>query len=290
MINTALNFQSALTYVMTEPDPLAVSFEGDMKAAALNAVFQNIEDQINFLYEKTRLLEDIRDYTHSFVNKAIEERRAKIVENLKMIEMVYDEVDDPSCIVEPIIVQKGQTVKDRDGTLLPVFDIINNVLVMPGRVLGTNDILKVSVKEQTQKLSDSETVYKTAGVVEPLVQVSVSTSDNKQFFLDSYANNKPAEGTVTTTYEILFAGNKLCNYVSFSAVNDNVIKIVLYDIDNNMHLVMSDTAYTKPLRVVKALVTLQSKGYVKYPVQLPFASSASDSFSDIQGGNDSYDI
>ena len=177
MINTASNFQSALAYVMTEPDPLSVSFEGDMRAAAFNAAFQNIEDQINFLYEKTRLLEDIRDYIRHFVERTIEERRAKIIDNLKAIEMIYDEIDNPDCIVDPVVPQQEQAVQDRDGSILPMFDFINETLVMPGTTLEKNDILKITVKEQTQDYSNKKTVYDSAGIVEPLVQTSVTVSN-----------------------------------------------------------------------------------------------------------------
>ena len=280
MINTASDFQSALTYVMTEPDPLTASFGGDMKAAAFNAAFQNIEDQINFLYEKTRLLEDIRDYIRNFIDKAIEERRASLVENLKAIEMIYDELDNPDCVVEPVIVQTNQQlVYDRDNTELPSFDVVNNVLIMPGTVIGNNDIVKITVKEQTQSLSDQDIVYQSAGVLEPLVQASVNIASDRQTFLDVYSNSKPTEGTVTTTYEILFAGNRVCNYVNFAAVNCDIVDITLYDTEGNVQIVNSDAVYIQPVRISKALITLKTKEYNRYFVQHPIADIMPDFFT-----------
>lgn len=288
MINTASNFQSALAYVMTEPDPLSVSFEGDMRAAAFNAAFQNIEDQINFLYEKTRLLEDIRDYIRHFVERVIEERRAKIIDNLKAIEMIYDEIDNPDCVVEPVVPQQEQTVQDRDGSILPMFDFINETLVMPGTTLKKNDILKITVKEQTQDYSNEKTVYDSAGIVEPLVQASVTVSDNTTTFIDTYTSHKPIEGSITTTYEIFFSGSIECNYVNLPATNCDVLNITLYDIDNNFHFVTSSTAYVKPIRVVRALVTLRTKGYNRYTVRYPVTKTMPDSFTYPAGGQESY--
>lgn len=280
MINTASDFQSALAYVTAEPDPLTVSLGGDMKAAAFNAVFQNIEDQINLLYEKTRLLEDIRDYIRNFIDKAIEERRAKIVENLKAIEMIYDEIGNSDCVIEPVNFQvTQQVIYDRDETELPALDIVNDVLVMPGTVIDNNDIIKITVNGQTQSLSNRETIYQSTGVLEPFMQASINVTSDKQTFLDVYANSTPAEGAVTTTYEIVFAGKKICNYINFATVNCDILSIVLYDTEGNKYTIDPDSFYFQPLRMSKALVTLKTKGYDRYSVRYPISDITPDFFT-----------
>lgn len=260
MINTAADFNSALQYVMTDIEPDTIKFSNEMSAATFNTVFLDIEKQINILYQKTRLLEDIRDYTELFVTKAVDEKRTAIIENVNAIEMIYDDFVNKDSITEAVIIDPKYVVQDRDGTLVDQFEIINNLLVMPGKVLS------------------SETVVDIVGLDQTSSQIApFSEADSDRLYCQVYESDEPANSELTASYDILLTGKTKCNFLNFAPVGCDVVAVTLTDPSGNKVDVNPVDFYTDPLRIAKATVTVKTKLINKETVDYP-RNDDNDSF------------
>ncbi len=116
-----------------------------MDSGIFNYSMRAIEEQLNSLYEKIRLLEDVRDYTKEYVLRSIQEKEALFKEKLKIIEDVSDQYRDTDSIAYNVpFLYNSMTIKDRDGSNVPAMNIISGVLQQSGSVVTDAVISNIS--------------------------------------------------------------------------------------------------------------------------------------------------
>lgn len=267
MINTAADLNSALQYVTTDIEIDTTRFSNEMDSLVFNTIFLDIERQINILYQKTRLLEDIRDYTDLFVTRVVEEKRTAIVENLNAIEMIYDDFTNKDSIAEVVTINPKYIVQDRDGTPLDQFDIINGMLVMPGKTLSSETVVDIIGLDET------------SSEIAPFAEVN-----SDRLYCQIYENDEPASSEITASYDILLTGKTKCNFLNFAPVGCDVTAVTLVDASGNKTEVKPTDFYVNPTRVAKATVTVKTKIINKEVVDYP--RNDSDDFFDtaLEGG------
>lgn len=296
MINASKDFDSALNFVTTESDPLTVRFSDKMDSSSFNAAFSEIESQINNLYEKIRLLEDIRDYTKEFVTRAIDERRNKILDNLKVIEALTDDIKEDDKIATVILAGNNEVIYDRDGTRISQLVRDNDLLIMPGKTL-TSDIIKSVINKGTvnkiSKVAQNElgeeysaTDYAPISSAEPFISYNLDITD-KGTYCDVYKSSTPVEEGLIVQYEINLAGSVKCNYVNFNPVNCNILEVILYDPDGTPTNLDPKSRYFIPCRTEKALVKVKCSNYNKVSVAYP-QKQQSDAFDKVMTGGEIY--
>ena len=288
MINASQDFNSALSYVTQDMDYTNAKLSSDMSSAAFNYTFLEIENNINILYEKIRLLEDIRDYTKDFVIRAVKERRTKLIENLKTIETLTDEIQSNNSMVSVMVPDKEAAVYDRDGSTVAQFEYDNGDLVVPGFVLSVEDAVTVTsngpvkatkVKKQDPVQGDySSTDLVPLSSAEPFVSCTIPTGVNKSHF-DIYQGTESDTEGFKVQYDITFSGKTRCNYIKLNPVNCKIIDIKIYDINNIMTQVNPEQRYFPLTRIVKVVVTVECKNYERRIIAMPS-----------QGTQDSFDL
>lgn len=134
-----------MTKVQKEQDVITIAFSDTMDSASANTTWQQIEAELNALYEKTRLLEDIRDYAKAYITQQITEKRNKIADRLKVIESAADDFADKSHITHSVpFYGNSQIVYDRDGSAVTPMDDVNGKLEVGGTTLYNAAIQNVT--------------------------------------------------------------------------------------------------------------------------------------------------
>lgn len=296
LINTATDFSTALAYIQEEVDYTASNLSDDMKSSIFNDIFSEIEHNINVLYEKIRLLEDIRDYTKEFVIRAIQERRTKIIENLKIIETLTDEVNNGDYVATVIVPDTNAVILDRDGTEILAFENDGKTSVMPGTVLASEtavDIINkgpvkaVEVKKQDPVQGDYSAVdFVPLSGAEPFAICNLPLY-NKEPYISIYRSDEPVKEGLQVQYDISFSGKLHSNYINFDPVNCEVIDITLFDADNISYSLTPEERYFPVKRIVKASVIVKCKDYERLTVAMP-ANQENDAFDSVINGDDIY--
>lgn len=297
MINTSQDFESALSYVSADIDYTSAKISGDMNSAAFNRVFLDIEEKINILYEKIRLLEDIRDYTKLFVVRAIQERRTKIMENLRVIETLTDETKNKGSITYVIVPNEGETVYDRDGTVISQFESTDGTLVFPGQSLvfeyASSIINKGTVADnEVQKQDPVQGDYTAVEPVpfnsaEPFASADLLIKDGASHF-DIYCSDEPCRDKFQVQFDITFSGKIKSNYINFNPVNCRVVSIKLYDTDNIMTELMPEQRYFSLMRLAKAVIIVECNNYERYVLAVP-SRGKDDAFDKAITGGEIYE-
>lgn len=173
-----------------------------------NETMKNIEEELNILYEKTRVLEDMIAYSKEFLEQEIHINKEKIYDKLKVIEESRDTLKESSYISYrvPIQVSSSEVVRDRDGTIIDRCDIGNGNLILSGQELEDFKIVDVTKKQELTAYNDNLEVLKDGGSYRVL------------YFLDG-----PAKSGVKEEITFMFEEAKKINYISASLANCTVL-------------------------------------------------------------------
>ena len=157
MIASANDIASAIEYLTTEQETTAANtMDNHMSSSYYNAVAKDIENRLNILYEKIRVLEDLDRYAREYCREKIEEKEKIFKERLKIIEDVTDVYRDTESvsILVPFI-SSSEIIRDRDGTVLPTMTVLNKMLIPNGSVLGKAQIDSISVTSNRIPVSNN---------------------------------------------------------------------------------------------------------------------------------------
>ena len=296
MINTAQDFASSLTYVTQEIGYTGSRLSNEMSSTVINYTFEEIEEVLNTLYQKIRTLEDMRDYTKDFVIRAVQERREKIIGKLKVIETLTDELQGKESVITVVVPDPNCTVYDRDGLEIAKLYNDNDLLIMPGNTLATEEAISVinkgPVNEITvPKYDPAEGDYSATETVpiegaEPFASSDTKIRDQNTHF-DIYHGNEPVPESFKVQYDIQFTGNIISNYINFNPVNCKIVDIKLYDTDNNVISLQKTDRYFPVTRIVRAEVIVECKDYNRHEIEIP-VEKTNDSFDSVITGGEIY--
>lgn len=252
-------------------------FSNEMKSATVNFIFTDIENNINELYQKIRLLEDIKNYTKEFVVRSVQEKRTQLVETLKTIEMLSDKVNsnkDTILFVTP----SDSTLYDRNGEELPLLEIKDDSYVMPGTVKSTDTVVNIINKgpvfdiktKQTVNEEDDYSSVNYEAILNPnlFAEGQLLEEDGLQH-LNIWHGDEPATGSLRVNYEINFDGQIQTNYLDFELINCKIINATLTDVDGVKIEFNPVKRYFKPTRLSKADITVECYDYHRAICYMP---------------------
>lgn len=145
MINSIEDVNAALDYVREENENFPQDFTDKMDADSYNLACQQIEYQLNVLYEKIRLIQDIDEFARNYAELKITEKEQKLRDSLKIIEDVADLYHDDSAVALMVPMQDdGGVIRDRDGSVLPRMQFSDGKLIMDTNVMGKATIAYVN--------------------------------------------------------------------------------------------------------------------------------------------------
>lgn len=134
---TEKNISDIINELSEEKILIPIKLSETMLSDEANITFEYIETELNTIYDKIRLLEQLHNYTEVFVKEQIEKKENQFKEYLKTIEDVSDLYQDNNSISYLIqFLASKDTIRDRDGSIIQQMDINNHLLEMPGTILA----------------------------------------------------------------------------------------------------------------------------------------------------------
>ena len=224
-MNINFDFSEKIKYLLDNTKNISLEKQNMyLNSNTINNNFKIIENELNSMYEKTRILEDIIDYMKLYINNEIENYMLDCRNLLKDIEVLSDinlkEEINYTAINVPFIYNTLEYI-DRDGTVLKNCDIYNNKIVLSQNKDITVQINSVSIV-RNEALFNLETI-----------------NDNKdniiynkpyliEYELDSIVNNG-----INELIRLNFNKEEIINTIRIDLINCN-LKSIRYIYANNI--------------------------------------------------------
>lgn len=125
---TEQNISDVISELAKERTLVPIEISDIMSSNELNTSFNYIEQELNNLYDSIRMLEQLGNYTKEYVTQQIETKENQFKEYLKTIEDVADLYQDTNSVSYLIqFLASKDTIRDRDGSIIPQMDSLNAV-------------------------------------------------------------------------------------------------------------------------------------------------------------------
>lgn len=251
MITSNQGLEDSLKYLIQESDTFNRRIDNNMDSKTFNNILKDIESHINHLYEKTRVMEDVKNYIKTFVVKTIDERRNKIINKLKVIEMSADKNKGTKSITEVINFNNySQYILDRDGEQIDILDNINGKLVLPSKLINEERLTGIVNKGQNE-ISQTEQFNES----------TLESIDNNPL-ASIYESYTPAINGMVNDYEITFGSRADCNKIEFNPINCEVIYIKVTTFDGKeIKLDNNQTYLEEPIDIEKMDIKVRCNNY-----------------------------
>ncbi len=258
MIANETDLQNSLSSLQETLTLSPVDLSERMDASQMNSTEQDIYNTLNILYERIRVLEDIKDYMHTTILAAISEKKKKlngILVNIEKNNDIY--TSDKKQAVSVSYAWSSNTVKDRDGTELPSLIHDNNTNLYPqGNIAYQADILRISHECQD-------------------IPFTIEKNETDGYYRVKYLKTKPT--FVNDTVTILFKEPKEINYVECSVYNADYV--ISYLTDKNDSIIISDNRYIEPITAYGLTIEFIGNNYETVTQNVDKTRQAQESFS-----------
>lgn len=261
MIASIEELNNAIEDIETENEVYPAVLEDKMDASAFNSSCAAIEDQLNQLYEKIRLIEDVDNFTRRYVTEQIKEKEDKLRKSLKIIEQDTDLVEDKaSTLIEVPLGASNQTLTDRDGSPLTAMTLRDGELEAACDVMAQASVSLVTMESNTSCYNNS---------YQNLVkgEAGISTYSLKE---------APPEG-IRETVTLYLEEPTECNYAGFDITNCTAEKCYVMDKDHVRTEISSTGGFFPKQEISGIVLELSCKTYTlasKYGEQDGYDESA----------------
>lgn len=250
MITSEKGLKDSLNFLIERSDDFNRKLDNNMNATSFNNLLKDIESRINILYEKTRVMEDVKDYIKTFVIKAIDERKNKIINKLKVIETSVDKTTNKAIVEVINLSNYSQHILDRDGEPIETLDNINGKLVLPSKVVNKETLIGIVDKGQGN-----------IAKAEQYNEMTLNTLDNEPLAA-VYEAYEPANSGIVNEYEITFETRANCNKIEFNPVNCTINKVVVTTFDGAEKEIQNNQTYlSSPIEIEKIDVSVRCNTY-----------------------------
>lgn len=244
MLKTSEDLNAAIKFVTTENTTYPSLIENRLSSTQFNYSMRNIESQLNELYEKIRLLEDIRDYCRQYILSVIQMKEQDFKEKLKIIEDVADQFRDKDSISYIVPFQYcSDIITDRDGTVINKMNITNGSLEQSYALIDTAKISNISYTTNTQCYNNDYS------------DILDGLSGRSYYILDN-----PIYGGIVENCTVMFDKNYNCNLFNIEVSNTQIENIKLITIEDiEIPINANDTTTINTIKGLK--FDLVSKDY-----------------------------
>lgn len=213
MITTASDFETAVKELTADRQTLSGVYGSEMSSETHNKIFQEIETELNTLYEQLRILEDIKNYCKANIIKSIDEEKIKLMDKLRVIEHASDSFSDTSCVAYEVELNAAPDVevRDRNGDVLPVMRNIDGQLEVDSLDSRRATIATIKCVAHDQCYSNT---------AQNLISGDASRS--------LYVLGELISGGVVETYEVMFKEPVRCNYINIHTVNSDAENLEVF--------------------------------------------------------------
>jgi hypothetical protein len=152
MLKTSTDFEGSINYLLqgiNQNMSKGIIYQtADTNSEDFNATFDTIEKQLNTIYEKSRIMEDVINYAKEYVKSNIYNISKECRDILNEIEDDRDNIKDKAYISYsvPFTNSVGPYI-DRDGTSLPETSTSNNTITLSGQIKTQTNIKSATLTE-----------------------------------------------------------------------------------------------------------------------------------------------
>lgn len=228
MIKTASDLESAIEYLKKESIEYPTVLTEKMDSNAFNQSFKNIENQLNTLYEKIRITEDLKQYCKNYVLEQIGLKQQQFKEKLKVIEDLADQYLEKEYVVYTIPIEyNSEIVKDRDGNVISNINFINNELQQTNTTIQTCRMASINFFSNQDCYSNN-----------------ANNLLNNMNSCSYYIVDEPFYDGIDETYTILFNTTYDLNYIDLSLANSQIKRCLLILTDNSEQEIEVNTTFS----------------------------------------------
>jgi hypothetical protein len=216
-----------------------------MISSEFNRSFQIIEAQLDELYEKIRLLEDIDIFCRDYVTKKITEKESKLKETLKIIGDLSSVHEDKSSVFEIVpFVNIDSEVLDRDGAPISTMAVKNKKLEAENNIMSEATFSRISFRTNSTCYNNSYDNLK-------------SGSPGVSF----YSLPEPLKDGIEETMNILLSSPCECNYLSIQPANCEIEEAYIID-KNKTKVKVLTNGYFAPMIASEIELRIKATNYV----------------------------
>lgn len=213
-----------------------------------NVTFKYIEDSLNFLYEKNRILQDIITYTETFLQNEITSNISKCKKLLQSIEKDCDLIKDKTFIKISVPFDFDlRTISDRNNMILPTAELCNNSLTMNKKNSTTYTIDNISVKNGNNCLFSNAKRYFTLNNYRSL-----------------YAANDICSKSISEVITLQFKSPIKINRIHVNTSNCNITNVeVSCNNKNKQSIDIKSLELFEQIIIDEINITISTKNYCK---------------------------
>ena len=151
MIRTQTEYTEAVNFIDRDMELYDYDLSKKMTSYEYNLYLQDTEYYLDFLYEKTRTIEDLIEYLEHYSKNKLEQLKEEIKEKEDILEAAVDKYIDKNYVSCRINWKNGnnQVVTDRDGSSLQLATIKDNV-ISAGANISNQAFIKSIVRTSNQ--------------------------------------------------------------------------------------------------------------------------------------------
>lgn len=248
MIKTASDFTNALDYLKKENNNYPSILTERMDSYEFNNSMKIIESQLNNLYEKIRITEDLKNYCKTYIINQIQLKEQQFKEKLKIIEDISNQYRDTEYISYTVSTNdNSEIIKDRDGS------IINNMIIEDNLLKQSSNLIQKAKLSSIDFKTDNECYSNTAQ----------NLIDNNIGSRSYYIVNEPIYNGIDEIYTILFSRSYECNYIDLKLSNCIIKECKIIANDNTEKKVKINTIFNKTkIKGIKLIINSSQYEYV----------------------------
>ena len=245
-ISNIITLNTTINDLVTSVNFSTTLFDNKMKSITANNVFNDIEEAINKLYEKTRLLSDLRHYTLDYITNEYNNKYNTFISLLKTIEESSEEYKNNDVIAHNIEFSDSiLKYTDRDGSPADRVSIINKNTICPAHEqIGKEASISQIVT------SDSNDIYYNKNI----------DTENKTYsvlYLSETLNNI----TKTESIKYVFDTDRTINFIDVSPFNADIESIDIISSDNTIIKNTNNSIFLPQITAKGVQINLISKKF-----------------------------
>ena len=218
-----------------------------MNSNDFNSSMNYIEESLNLLYEKTRVLQDIINYSKSYLNNEIDNSIKECKDIFNSIENIKDISKNNNYIKFPIsLINDESSQTDRNNKIIPSAIKIDNKLTFSNNTINEYDIVKMDIIRPNNSNN--------------ILDINNNTNT---MYRSLYMTPKP-KSDITESI-VLYFNNEIIpiNYINFNYSNCD-IQDIIFTLENDKEFSLGNNlGFFKTIYAKKVTIKLKVKNYIK---------------------------
>lgn len=258
MISDINTLNDTIEHLVKDVNCQFPAFSNKMDSETANKIFNQMVETLNALYEKTRLVEDLRLFAKQYIQNEFKKKEANFKQAAQLIVEAGEDYENSTKICHEIgFTQKTMQLTDRDGMGIPYADC-----TLADTILMANENLQ-SPQVESINTTSNELAYRRIN----------NTCENYRSF---YVLHIPNADGIIEDIQIIFRKPMTINYVDLQIFGCNLDNISLIRYDNQVLPLDSKVKGFKPQRIKGIQIKLACTAFDRLSVGIPVSTKTTE--------------